>query len=230
LWTIVAIIIAFPSYIICKVFTNWKTDRVVRHLIWIYGRVWLFIASLFIKIKVKFSDKDSISSPCIFVANHLSFFDVYFMAVLPLSNIVFTVREWPFRIFFYAPFMRLAGYLNVESLDKDNFIDRACNVLSERGTLFFFPEGHRSRDGKLRRFYSGAFKIAMKTNCPVVPICIVGTDNLLPPGHFYLKPATIKIRVLKPVYPSGFASHIDMRKYIKALMAKTIKEMRRNNV
>ena len=53
------------------------------------------------------------------------------------------------------------------------------------------PEAHRSRNGKLGRFYSGAFKVAVETGVPVVPLCITGTDEMLPPGRWWLRPARV---------------------------------------
>ena len=66
--------------------------------------------------------------------------------------------------------MRLAGYLDVESLSWEEMPGRRPARLRRRGLLLFFPEGHRSRDGRLQRFHSGAFKLAVETGVPVVPL------------------------------------------------------------
>ncbi|KAH7847197.1 hypothetical protein Vadar_023138 [Vaccinium darrowii] len=55
---------------------------------------------------------------------------------------------------------------------------KRCMDLVKKGTsVFFFPEGTRSKDGKLGTFKKGAFSVAAKTKVPVVPITIIGTDQ-----------------------------------------------------
>jgi 1-acyl-sn-glycerol-3-phosphate acyltransferase len=88
-------------------------------------------------------------------------------------------------------------------------------------SIMVFPEGHRSRDGRMGRFYSGAFKLACHNRIPVVPICIRGSDRLLPPGRRWLAPARIRVTCLDPVDPDDFTGdlrHIALRKHVKTLM------------
>ena len=216
-WTTVAIILALPLAFTIKIFTFWKFDRTIRYLIWLYGKGCLKIVSLFVRIKVEISEKSDIKPPCVLVANHLSFFDVYLMAALPFSNIVFVVKNWPFKIWFYAPFMRLAGYLNVERYSLDDIVCRAQEILSSNAAILFFPEGHRSRDGRLGRFYSGAFKIAFELGVPVVPVCIRGTDVFLAPGQFLFNYSEIVIKIGQPVEVKQFESHLSLKRYVKQL-------------
>ncbi len=112
------------------------------------------------------------SSPVIFVVNHQSFFDTYCMGLLPVFDVTFAVRAWPFRMVWYRWFMRLAGYLDVESTRWEEIESAGRAVLDGGGHLLFFPEGHRSRDGRLQRFYNGAFHVAAASGRPVVPLCL----------------------------------------------------------
>jgi 1-acyl-sn-glycerol-3-phosphate acyltransferase len=117
----------------------------------------------------------------------------------------------------------------VERLSWEETFRASQKLLSEGGVLLLFPEAHRSRDGRIGRFYSGAFKISIETKVPVVPLCISGTDVLLPPGRWYLKPARVKLKALAPVYPSAFANengHIEMRKYVKSIIIDELGRMR----
>jgi len=174
-------------------------------------------------------EKFSFKEPCIFVVNHLSFFDTYCIALLPKGDICFAVRSWPFKMYFYRPFMNLARYLDVESLGWKEISKNAKDILEKGSMVIFFPEGHRSRDGNLQRFFSGAFKLSVETGYPVVPLCLTGTDTFFPPGRFWFSPARIKLRVLAPEYPGTFAghrmSHTEMRQHVKALMTENIEEM-----
>lgn len=229
LWTAIGVALSPAMFVLWKVATRWHTARICRHFIWIYGRGWMMIVAPFVRFERSGLEHAAPCSPSIFVVNHLSFFDTYCMAALPAFDIAFAVRSWPFRIFFYARFMRLARYLDVESLNWEKIIDSASRTFQDDGCLLFFPEGHRSRDGDLQRFYTGAFKLAAETGRPVVPLCITGTDTLLPPGRFWMQPARVKVRALAPVDPADFpgpSGHLEMRKCVKDVMAENLGRMR----
>ncbi len=205
------------------------TVHIIRLFVWIYGRGWLAITHPFTGLQTSGLKKKEIKTPCIIVPNHLSFFDTFFMGALPFYNVCFAIRAWPFRMAWYRPFMKLAKYLDVESLPWNESFKLSKKVLSSGGVLLFFPEAHRSRDGKLGRFYSGAFKISIASGVPIVPLCITGTDKLLPPGRWYLKPARVKLKALKPVSPDCFKGengHIEMRKYVKSQISEELIRMR----
>lgn len=227
--TIIGILISPFAFICFKIAGHLGTVRIIRFFVWVYGRGWLAITLPFTKLQTLGLKKDQIQTPCIIVPNHLSFFDTFFMGALPFSDVCFAIRSWPFKMAWYRPFMKLAQYLDVEGLPWNYSFESSKKVLRSGGVLLFFPEAHRSRNGELGRFYSGAFKISIATGVPIVPICITGTDQLLPPGRWYLKPARVKLKALPPVFPEMFEGengHIEMRKHVKSLMADELKRMR----
>ncbi len=227
--TVIGIIISPAAFLLFKVIGRMNTVHITRLLVWIYGRGWLAITQPFTGLRKYGLEKGEINTPCIIVPNHLSFFDTFFMGALPFSNVCFAIRAWPFKMAWYRPFMKMSKYLDVESMTWEESFAASQKVIEDGGVLLFFPEAHRSRNGKLGRFYSGAFKIAIATNTPVIPLCITGTDRFLPPGRFYLKPSRVKLKALPPVYPESFTgpnSHIEMRKYVKSLIAEELLRMR----
>ena len=230
-WTVVGIVVFPFCFILWKVSTRWENDRIMRHFVWIYGRGWLCIMSPFVRFRREGFKNKKIDLPCIMVINHLSFFDTYCMALLPVSNIAFTIRSWPFKMPWYAPFMRLANYLDLETIGWGGAFEAGSRILSGGGSLLFFPEGHRSKDGQIQRFYSGPFKLAVETGVSILPLCITGTEVLLPPNRWWLLPATICLRALPQVSPKEFTgetAHVDLRKHVKNLMTESLQEMRKN--
>lgn len=227
-WTGLGILLSPLMFIVLKLATPWNVQKITRQLIWIYGRISIVLMAPFVRFHAKNLKQDIITPPCILVANHLSFFDLISLALLPFSDVAITVRDWPFRMFWYAPFMRLAGYVNVENVPWQTISESAAEVLSKGGGILFFPEGHRSRNGQLQRFYSGAFRLAVETGIKIVPLCITGTSDLWPPGRWWLRPASVDVRALKPVYPADFKgpmAHRAMRNCVRADMETTLKEM-----
>lgn len=200
-----------------------------RLFIWLYGRAWMLLVRPFAYITRENLDVVAAGKPAILVCNHLSFFDIYCMGGLPHSNIVFTVRAWPFRMFWYAPFMRRAEYVDLETGGLEAGLARCKELLATGATVLFFPEGHRSRDGRMQRFHSGAFRLSVETGVPIIPLCLTGTDDLLPAGSLRMAPARIRMRALAPVRPerfSGESGHMHMRKEVKRLMAAELEAMR----
>lgn len=175
-------------------------------------------------------DKKSLTPPYIIVVNHLSFFDFWCMALIPFSNAAAAVRAWPFKMPWFAPFMRLAEYLDVETLGLTGSLSSGVNILRKGGSIIFFPEGHRSRNGKPQRFYSGPFKLAEKTGVKILPLCISGTDMLLPPGRFWMMPARVCLKALAPIDPKDFditLGHVILQKHTKNMIAQSLEELRK---
>jgi len=229
LWTLFGIFVFPFVFSGCWLLSRWPADRVMRLFVWLYGRGWLLLMSPFVRFRRDRMEQIQSGQPCLFVVNHLSFFDTYCMALLPVYDITFAVRSWPFQMFWYSGFMRLARYLDVEGNSWDDTLAQCQRAFDAGGTVLFFPEGHRSRDGQLQRFYSGAFKAAIHSGVPLIPLCIDGTGQLLPPGRKLLRPCQVRLRALEPIDSREFAEndgHIRLRKLVKRRMAAALEDMR----
>jgi 1-acyl-sn-glycerol-3-phosphate acyltransferase len=230
LWTVAGILASPFCLIIWKAVTGWNIGRIVRHLINIHGYGLVIMVSPFVRFQGE--GFAGIKRPCIMVVNHLSFFDSYFISTLPFHDITFAVGAWPFKMYWYTLFMRLARYLDVETDDWSEVMRTCTETFSKQGTVIFFPEGHRSRDGKLQPFYSGAFRLAQETGVSIVPLCITGTDNMLPPGHFFLHPAKVRLKALSPVNPAdypGIKGLARLRRDVRQRMAQELECRQRNS-
>ncbi|MDR2018069.1 MAG: 1-acyl-sn-glycerol-3-phosphate acyltransferase [Syntrophobacterales bacterium] len=229
LWTLLGILMLPVFFGIWKVIADWDNSRIMQFFIWIYGKGWVAIMLPFVRFSRTGFTRDLIGSSYVMVINHLSFFDFYCMGYLPFRRIAAAVRSWPFRMPWYAPFMRLAGYLDVESLGPVGSVSVGADILSKGGSVLFYPEGHRSKDGTLQRFFSGAFKLSVETGAKILPLCLTGTDVLLPPGRWWMLPARVCLVALPPIDPGNFAgplAHIEMRKYTRAVMTEAVQGMR----
>jgi 1-acyl-sn-glycerol-3-phosphate acyltransferase len=229
LWTLFGIL-TFPLVFgLSLLFLRQPADKLARWFIWLYGRGWLLLMSPFVRFRREQLALIKADTPCLFVVNHLSFFDTYCMALLPVHDITFAVRSWPFRMFWFSPFMRLARYLDVEGSSWEETLCHSKSAFAAGGAVLFFPEGHRSRDGQLQRFYSGGFKVAINAGVPLVPLCIDGTDRLLPPGRKLFRPCQVRLRALEPIDTRAFnddEGHSRLRKLVKSRMAAALAEMR----
>ena len=124
----------------------------------------------------------------VIVANHLSFLDpILFVSLFEKQKTI--VKNDYFRLPVFGWILRTSGY--IPSLAEGQFaanmvdqIKRMREYLDTGGNLFIFPEGHRSRDGRIGPFDQGAFKIARLCRATSIKVVLIGhTDRLFPPGR-----------------------------------------------
>lgn len=204
------------------IFDRKGLDGALLRVIYLYGRFTQAIFWPYIRSELTGRENLPKKGPAVYVVNHRSAADAYFSAAYAQWQTIMFVRSWPFKIPVYGTFMRLSGYVDVESTSIFEFARNQGKKLAQRNASFlFFPEGHRSPDGKMRRFRSGAFFLACELNIPVVPVCISGTENFLSKINPVFKPAKVHIHILPPVWPETFVDQnqiVDMKKNIQRQM------------
>ena len=81
----------------------------------------------------------------------------------------------------------------------EDFNEKAAALLDEGASIIFFPEGTRSGNGAMGPFHGAAFRLALKSKAPIVPLCISGNENIPPKGSLLLRPGTIRVRRLPAI-------------------------------
>lgn len=169
--------------------------------------------------------------PVLYVANHESFFDVLLtLADLP-GTICFIAKKSFSKIPIFAQALDL---YNTLFIDRDSVkqglsvILKAIDNVKAGMSVFIFPEGTRSRDGKMNEFKEGSMKIAVKSGCPIVPLAISNTANVWE-NHFpKLTPVTVVVEALDPVIPADFDPK--EQKHLGKLCKERIDEVRQRNL
>lgn len=228
LWTVIGSLISLPAWIVFRTTLRWRTPKIMHYFVWIYGKICMLIFQPFVQFRKRHLLPHRLPASGIIIMNHYSFFDTFMLGALPVFDGYLCLRSWPFKMFWYYLFIRAAGYIDIERSSWDTIVAYAKKRIEEKSYIMIFPEGHRSRTGNLGRFYSGAFKLSVELKIPILPLCISGTQTLLPPGRFWLKPATVVMEQLEPVYSDAFMKedgHIEMRKYVKQKMAETVSRL-----
>ncbi|MDR0466639.1 MAG: 1-acyl-sn-glycerol-3-phosphate acyltransferase [Deltaproteobacteria bacterium] len=207
-WTIIALPCALPTVVLHGLWPS-VMRRANRRLIWLYGRIALFFLRPWMPVRMGRPDLAVRLPRSIILPNHQSFLDLYLLSAQNQPNVCMVTKGWPFRLlFFFAPSMRGAGYVNAEALSPKAVEELCLQRLQEGATLVIFPEGRRSRDGSLGRFHSGAFRVAVKAQVPVLPLLIRNTFRIFPPGGKSFSPAPIEMEFLDPVHPQDFAAEL----------------------
>jgi len=151
--------------------------------------------------KAEGRDNVPLTGPLILVANHVHVLDPIFLAFSLPRWINFVAKEELFRSPFLRPWLRWAGSLSIQRegtvREKQQILKSARNALEEGLILGMFPEGGRSRDGKLRKGKPGSAVIASKTNVPLLPVGIVGTDRINGISWLWKRPRIV-VNIGKP--------------------------------
>jgi 1-acyl-sn-glycerol-3-phosphate acyltransferase len=146
--------------------------------------------------------------PYVVVANHESFADILLISHLPWEMKWLSKAEM-FRIPFLGWLMRLAGDIPVKRGEGRSAVEaiQACRkVLAGKVSVMIFPEGTRSGSGELLPFKDGAFRLAVTTGVPILPLALTGTGSALPKRGFLLGRSRAEVRVLEPVETTGLTT------------------------
>lgn len=163
----------------------------------------------FIRVKMNSSAHLKRGVSYIVVTNHRTYADVFFSALIPIYNQVATVRSWPFDLKVFGWSMRLAKYIDIERTSLEDLSEIGGYFKERLVSILFYPEGHRSPDGRLQRFRKGAFKLAVENNQPVLPVCMTGSEKFATREFPFLHPMQINIHVMEPIQPSVVESGED---------------------
>ena len=150
-------------------------------------------------------DPATLDHPFVVVSNHQSLADIPTVSLLPWE-MKWVGKKELFDIPVMGWLMRLAGDIPVDRKDaasRASVLIRAQRRLDQGVSVMFFPEGTRSRDGRLKRFYDGAFALAVQAGVPVLPLAIDGTMDALPKHGWKFGRADVRLDVLPPVPTAG---------------------------
>jgi len=145
----------------------------------------------------------------VLVANHQSAFDIpviYGYSGLDLRWVMKAEIKW---IPFVAAGCRAIGHVFVERGNTEQAtaaINRALARLLPGTGVLFFPEGTRSMDGQLLPFKKGAFRLAMAQGLPVLPVSVVGTQQVLPPKRLSIRPHAVRLQFHPPIAAQGLGA------------------------
>ncbi len=144
----------------------------------------------------------------VIVSNHLSLVDIpvifrtwlHFKWVSKSENFKIPFVGWNMRMNRYIELRRGSNRSNAQMIkDCEGAIDSGSSV-------FIFPEGTRSNDGRVGKFRRGAFEIAKRTGAAILPVVIEGSEQALPKKGLILRGFhRIKVRVLDEILPESFA-------------------------
>ena len=173
------------------------------------ARTWsrLILGTTGVRVEVVGLDRLEPDRTYVFVSNHQSIYDspILFWSLPYQLRII--AKESLGRFPFLGWHLRRTGHMLVDRRrpDRTKIFGWASRLTSNGLCLMVFPEGTRSRDGRVGRFKGGSFYLALQAGLTVVPVSIVGSRHVMLKGRLATYPGDVKLVVHDPIDTAGMA-------------------------
>jgi 1-acyl-sn-glycerol-3-phosphate acyltransferase len=142
----------------------------------------------------------------VFAANHQSYMDIPLLfGYLPV-NFRIMAKSSLFHLPFLGWHLRRSGHFSIERANPQQAARSllgAARRVREGTSVFIFPEGGRSLDGRLAEFKAGTFLLAIKAGVPVVPLTVNGTRGVLRVNSWHIRPGQVELIIHSPILTEG---------------------------
>jgi len=168
----------------------------------------------------------------LYMSNHVSNLDPPIITSLLDRRISIITKQELFKIPLFGRAMRATGFVPIDRSNRRSAIEgirEAAHVLQTGMGMLVFPEGTRSRNGKLLPFKKGSFHLAMEAGVPVVPITIVGSYEAWPKGRMSMRKGEVVVKFHQPIDPHQFARKEDLLAAVRAAIAGGLPEQYRDS-
>lgn len=215
------------------VFTLFPFTKRNRKIKYVYHWLMAFLcgidvrANFHIKKRIIKSPEEDFSKPAVIICNHQSHVDIPLFIMMNPKLILLT-NDWVWNSKFFGSVIRFADYYPI-AWGYENSITVLEDRVKEGYSIVVFPEGTRSKDGKINRFHKGAFFIAEKLGLDILPVLMHGSGNAISKDELIVKKSTISIKFLDRI-PFGDTSigetYQDRTKNIAAFYKEKYEEFR----
>ena len=192
-WTIVTAIFGF----IILPLIGQKKAIYISSRSWAFPLLWMAGA----KIRVIGLENVNLKKPMIYASNHESSLDIPLLfAVLPIP-LFFLAKTELRKIPIFGWFVSAVGMVFIDRTNHESAMEsltKAGSEIRKGKNIISFPEGTRPRDGQMKMFKRGTFILALENDISVVPVAIIGSRLVNPPGY-KITPGVITVRIGEPI-------------------------------
>ena len=143
------------------------------------------------RVRVEGREHVPAHGPVILAANHQSFCDSFFLPLVVKRRVTYVAKAEYFDSWKTAWFFRAAGQIPMNRSGGDasqRALDTATQVLRGGGVLAIYPEGTRAPDTRLHKGKTGVARLSLGCDVPIVPVGLIGTRAVQPPGSMVMRP------------------------------------------
>jgi 1-acyl-sn-glycerol-3-phosphate acyltransferase len=227
-WTAIALtapVFFAGAVVIWLVTLPFDRRRVVLHQYSCWWAMFFVYVNPLWRLEVTGRDRLRWRGGAVLVANHSSLIDIIVLFGL-WRPFKWVSKAENFKLPFIGWNMRLNGYVPLVRGDRasvEAMFARCAELIEQGSAPMIFPEGTRSRDGRLKPFKDGAFELSVEHGVPLVPIAVHGTGQALAAKSMVLREhVRAKVEILEPLDPSDFADAAALRDAAHARIAAAL--------
>jgi 1-acyl-sn-glycerol-3-phosphate acyltransferase len=188
----------------------------------------MILAISMVRVKAKGLD-NVLDEPAIYAANHASQLDIPIICTRVNRPMFFIGKIELKKIPVLSQYMKIVGMIFVDRKNRERAMASMRTAIQDiQGgkSIAAFPEGTRTKTGELLPFKKGVFTIAKEGRIPIVPIAVIGSAKALASGSFFLRPATVELRILPALKGDDFfnMSIEEMANHTRSLIQQEIEK------
>jgi len=187
--------------------------RIFRRKSIVYGPVRFFLQLglrlVGVRVEVEGLEKLDPKQSYLFLSNHQSLLDIVVLLSSLKRTPAFLIKKEMFRIPIFNPGLYWIDCVPVDRSNRERAIQsvhRAAAKMRQGCDFVAYPEGTRTRTGKLQPFKKGPFYMAIEAGVPIVTITVEGAYDLMPKGAIRCLPGTVRLTVHEPIPVHGYNS------------------------
>jgi 1-acyl-sn-glycerol-3-phosphate acyltransferase len=159
-----------------------------------------------IKVAVQGQEKIVSGKAYVFLSNHQGNFDGPVLCHVIPRDWKALIKKEMMRLPVLSLVLKQVQFVPIERMNPKKAqegIERGTQLLKEGKSFVAFPEGTRSRDGRLGEFKKGVFIMALKAQIPIMPVTILDSNKIQRPGEYRIRPGTIQVIFHDPISTEG---------------------------
>lgn len=181
------------------------------------------------KVVAKGTENFNLDTNVVYVSNHRSMLDIPLVMLNSKKPIIFigkdSIKKWPFIGWWLQA---MDGLLLDRSSPRAGLktILEAIELIKSGRSCIIYPEGTRSKTKEMLPFKQGSLKLASKSNVPIVPISVLGTEDVFENNHINLTPDTVYLTVGEPIYLDQLSKEDQLKSaaYVQAIIQEMYTE------
>jgi len=201
----IILMLVLGLFVVIPLLVSQKGGRISFIFIRLWSSIWSFLSG--IRYEIHGREYIDIKQPYIYIFNHRSFVDAPIIPIAIKQEVRAIGKKELSRIpIFGFITSRVAVWVDRKDTEsRKKSVERLLNILEKGISIVVAPEGTRNNtEQNLLPFQKGAFRIAVETGIPIMPMAVIGAEKIMRRGSILLKPGIIKVYFSSPIDPKPF--------------------------